>query len=132
MELSPYIISLQKSLQSIAAPAGQEVEFVVDELDRLQAASAPPESSESQSSDDVARVTLRLPESLKDSIEQAANFQGISVNDWFLSAISSAASAEGDHGQKPRDLAGAIEVTEVFPVLEMFYLFDPRDNLRAV
>jgi hypothetical protein len=50
-----------------------------------------------------------------------------------LSAQSHLLSAQKvTTAKNPRDAAGAIEVTEVLPVFEMFYLFDSRDNLRAV
>ena len=36
----------------------------------------------------TARITLRLPESLKASIEAAANREGVSVNSWLVRALS--------------------------------------------
>src|SRR5881392_820914 len=36
----------------------------------------------------TARITLRLPESLKASIEVAANREGVSVNSWLVRALS--------------------------------------------
>ncbi len=39
---------------------------------------------------DVARITLRLPEQLKGTVERAAAAEGISVNAWLVRAISGA------------------------------------------
>jgi HicB-like protein involved in pilus formation len=43
-------------------------------------------------SGDLARVTLRLPESLKAHAERAAAAEGVSVNAWLVRAVSTAAS----------------------------------------
>ena len=43
----------------------------------------------------TARITLRLPEQLKVSIEAAASREGISVNSWVVRALSRATSAGG-------------------------------------
>ncbi|HUR75752.1 MAG TPA: toxin-antitoxin system HicB family antitoxin [Sporichthya sp.] len=42
--------------------------------------------------DNDARISLRLPESLKSSIETAARAEGVSVNTWLLRAANSALS----------------------------------------
>lgn len=39
---------------------------------------------------DVARITLRLSEGLKESVERAAAGEGISVNAWLVRAVSAA------------------------------------------
>ncbi len=41
-------------------------------------------------SGDLARVTLRLPEVLKERVEQAASGEGLSVNSWLVRAITTA------------------------------------------
>lgn len=150
MELSPYIDSLQKSLETTAAPAGREVaeaakllanalepaarlslldamsdaadeitvalnnvtvearlrggdvEFVVSEIEHPGTAPIPPGTTPTKTSDDVARITLRLPESLKDSVEQAAGAENISVNGWLVRAISNALSEHSDISYTPR------------------------------
>ena len=43
--------------------------------------------------DSSARITLRLSEALKASVEAAAAREGVSVNTWIVRAISRAASA---------------------------------------
>ncbi|MGI5153353.1 toxin-antitoxin system HicB family antitoxin [Plantactinospora sp. CA-294935] len=39
---------------------------------------------------DVARITLRLPDTLKDAVERAAAAEGISVNAWLVRAVAAA------------------------------------------
>ncbi len=48
---------------------------------------APPAPDESEND---ARISLRLPESLKDRIDTAARAAGVSVNTWLLRAATSA------------------------------------------
>ena len=45
------------------------------------------------SEDLSARITLRLPDSLKSSIETAAAREGVSVNTWLVRALARAADA---------------------------------------
>jgi hypothetical protein len=49
----------------------------------------------------TARMTLRLPEHLKQRVEEAAGRQGISVNAWLVRAIS--AAFEPGTGGRPAD-----------------------------
>jgi len=42
-----------------------------------------------------ARITLRLPESLKTQVEAAAARDGVSVNSWIVSALGRNATTEG-------------------------------------
>jgi len=39
---------------------------------------------------DVTRITLRLPEGLKDAVERASSAEGISVNAWLVRVIAAA------------------------------------------
>jgi len=74
---------------------GREADLVVTEIDSPEeAATAPPPVSESA---DVARITLRLPEPLKESVERAASAEGVSVNAWLVRAITVAV-----HGGPPQ------------------------------
>jgi hypothetical protein len=66
--------------------AGQEPELVyVADADEPPPASAGEELS--------ARITLRLPESLKAAVERAADREGVSTNAWLVRAIARAAEA---------------------------------------
>ena len=150
MDLSPYIESLQKSLETTAAPAGKEVaeaakllanaleptarlsfldamssaadeitlalndvtvearlrggdvEFVVSEIEHPGTAPVPSDPQKAETSDDVARITLRLPESIKNSVEQAARSENISVNGWLIGAIAAALSDGPDQRHASR------------------------------
>lgn len=53
---------------------------------------APPEPPLPPGEAGTARVTLRLPESLKGRIEEAAGQEGVSVNAWLVRAVSAALS----------------------------------------
>ena len=62
--------------------AGQEPELVF-----VEGESEPGTAGEDLS----ARITLRLPESLKTSVEAAAAREGVSVNTWLVRALARAA-----------------------------------------
>jgi HicB family len=63
--------------------AGQEPELVfVDDAATTESATAGEELS--------ARITLRLPDSLKSAVERAADREGISTNAWLVRAIARA------------------------------------------
>jgi hypothetical protein len=68
--------------------AGQEPSLVYVE-DEPGSASAPAPDEEGAS----ARVTLRLPDALKRSVEAAASREGVSVNTWIVRALGRSASA---------------------------------------
>lgn len=61
--------------------AGQEPSLVYVEAE----GAAPPASGEDAM---TARITLRLPDSLKSSIEAAATREGVSVNTWIVKALA--------------------------------------------
>jgi hypothetical protein len=62
--------------------SGQDPQFVF--VQEEEAESAPPPTDDGM----TARITLRLPESLKTSIEAAAATEGVSVNTWLVKALS--------------------------------------------
>ncbi|MEV6524156.1 hypothetical protein AB0M43_19580 [Longispora sp. NPDC051575] len=45
---------------------------------------------------DISRITLRLPEPLKQAVERAAQAEAISVNSWLVRAIGSAVQNPGE------------------------------------
>ena len=65
--------------------AGQEPEFVYVEAAGSESGLAGEELS--------ARITLRLPESLKNAVEKAADREGVSTNTWLVRAIARAAES---------------------------------------
>ena len=68
--------------------AGQEPSLVY--VEEEQSAPSPGATAEDASS---ARITLRLSEALKTSVEAAAAREGVSVNTWIVRALSRSASA---------------------------------------
>jgi hypothetical protein len=53
-----------------------------------------------------ARITLRLPESLKARLEAAANREGVSVNTWLVQLLQNAAEPRGHSSGSRRRLTG--------------------------
>jgi HicB family len=72
--------------------AGQDPQFVFV-AEELEEPPTPPVVE-----GDHARITLRLPESLKASIEAAANQEGVSVNTWLVRALTRAVHGGGPGG----------------------------------
>lgn len=70
---------------------GRDADLVVTELgDQPPEPEAPTRAQPPETSGDVARITLRLPEELKEQVELAAAAEGISVNAWLVRAIAGA------------------------------------------
>src|SRR5579884_2561019 len=69
--------------------AGQEPELVFVD--------APGDASGSVGEELSARISLRLPESLKTSVEKAAAREGISTNAWLVRAIARASESRPVH-----------------------------------
>lgn len=57
----------------------------------------------------TSRLNLRLPEALKERIEEAARREGLSLNAWLVR--TSAAAVEGPLGQMPRNPSGSQRYT---------------------
>ncbi|MPZ25184.1 MAG: toxin-antitoxin system HicB family antitoxin [Micromonosporaceae bacterium] len=74
---------------------GREADLVVAEITHPEPEPAPTATAPTgvpEGSGDVARITLRLPEGLKEAVERAAAGEGISVNAWLVRAIAGAVS----------------------------------------
>jgi hypothetical protein len=70
---------------------GRQADLTVTEIDDVAdepTAPAPPVSD--TGAGDLARVTLRLPEPLKEQVERMAAVEGISVNAWLVRAVATA------------------------------------------
>lgn len=72
---------------------GREADLTVSNVEAAAPQTAPAPAND----DNVARITLRLPESLKDNVESAAASEGISVNAWLVRAINNSV-----HGPAPK------------------------------
>jgi len=66
---------------------GRSADFVVNQVAVEPAAATPAPNLETG---DLTRLTLRMPESLKTHVEQAAAAEGISVNSWLVRAVATA------------------------------------------
>jgi predicted DNA binding CopG/RHH family protein len=58
--------------------------------------------------DGTARITLRLSESLKSSVEAAAAAEGLSTNTWIVRGLSRAA-ASGTSGRSRKRITGFVQ-----------------------
>jgi len=72
---------------------GRDPEFVVNRpadppAGEDLAGEAPPAPVAEQSEGALARINLRLPEQLKNRVEQAAEREGLSVNAWLVRAVA--------------------------------------------
>lgn len=67
---------------------GREADLTVTELAPTRAESPAPPTSPLPDGGDLARITLRLPETLKEQAERAAATEGISVNAWLVRAVA--------------------------------------------
>jgi predicted DNA binding CopG/RHH family protein len=91
--------SLARRLQEALAQAALElsaqlehgsVELRVagEDLDLVRVTDADPAPADAGDEAFSARITLRLPESLKSRLEEAAATNGVSVNTWLVQALS--------------------------------------------
>jgi len=76
---------------------GREADLVVTEA-AYPEAPAQPAPAPADPAGDVARITLRLPEALKEAVERAAAAEGISVNAWLVRAIGTSIQTPGRPG----------------------------------
>jgi hypothetical protein len=72
-----------------------EVRLSGRDVQLVHVPSAPQESSSPPDESETARITLRLPESVKTRIEGAAEREGISTNSWLVSAAMQALDRSG-------------------------------------
>lgn len=73
--------------------AGRELEFVVHAATTPATPTAPP--VEDDEGDEVARITLRIPETVKARAEELASRNGSSLNTWLVNLVRAATSREG-------------------------------------
>lgn len=67
---------------------GRDAQLVISEPSPTPAAPAPAPPTEIPDSGDLARITLRLPEHLKEAVERLAAAESISTNAWLVRAIA--------------------------------------------
>jgi hypothetical protein len=78
--------------------SGRELDFVVHTTEAAPAEAATPAPAATDESDDdgnVARITLRIPESVKTRAEEMAARSGHSLNTWLVNVVRAATRGEG-------------------------------------
>lgn len=97
----------QAAAEVAAQLSGHEIDVVLSEGEPvLRVRSADAEEDLAAESLD-ARITLRLPPTLKEHVEVAAGETGESVNSWLVKALSSQARSRARSGR--RRITGTIE-----------------------
>jgi hypothetical protein len=81
---------------------GRDADLVVTEVGQPAPATAPPDAAPAVEGGDTARITLRLPEALKEQVERAAGAEGLSVNAWLVRAVAASVAAPAT-GSRPSD-----------------------------
>ncbi|MDJ0767793.1 MAG: DUF1778 domain-containing protein [Ilumatobacter sp.] len=105
IEPALHLAALQLAEQAAAEVGAQlpdrTVEVVlVDGDPALRLADAEPEPAEPDLEDFDARITLRLPPTLKGLIEQSATADGDSVNSWVVDALKRRAQSTDAGGRR--------------------------------
>lgn len=91
-----FSLAEQAALEVSAQLSGQTVEVVVADGEPVLRVteSAGDDSTSSPEEDLSARITLRLPPSVKNLVEEAAGGSGSSVNQWVVEALSRGAKGK--------------------------------------
>ena len=79
--------------------AGADPEFVFVREESEELATSPDEALS-------ARITLRLPEALKQRVEEAASREGVSVNTWIVQALGRTSQSGAPRRSSGRRLTG--------------------------
>lgn len=92
----------QQAATEVGAQLGDRaVEVVVVDGDpSIRVSEAVPAPTDATSEEFDARITLRLPPSLKRLIEDSANTDGDSVNSWVVDALSQRAARPAARGRR--------------------------------
>jgi hypothetical protein len=90
---------------------GRDADLVVTETAAEQPETAPPAPAPAAPAGDgeLARITLRLPEQLKEAVERAAAAEGVSTNAWLVRALWAATArptTPPGRGQSGRRITG--------------------------
>jgi hypothetical protein len=80
---------------------GRDAELIVTEVAEPAPAETEPVSLDGDSAQTTARLTLRMPEPLKERVEAIATNEGVSVNAWLVRAIAEVAARKPAKPGKP-------------------------------
>ena len=83
-----------------------EVRFAGGDPELVLVRDEPARSAEPLDEASTARITLRLPESLKARLEAAAGLHGVSVNTWLVQLLTRAVEPRAFTGGSRRRLTG--------------------------
>ncbi len=67
---------------------GREPQVVVTPAEAMPVEAPPPPATDDDDDRGTARITLRLPEALKEQAEERAGAEGLSVNAWLVRAVA--------------------------------------------
>jgi hypothetical protein len=88
---------------SAQLPSGHvEVRLAGQDPSLVFVADEPGEAPQAADDGHTARITLRLPESLKGAVELAASREGVSVNTWLVRALSRSVQSGPTRGSRGR------------------------------
>lgn len=101
IRLAALELAQQAAAEVAAQLPDQRVDVLLSDGDPLLRVSERPGTSERQVSEDLdARITLRLPPSLKQLIEDAAETHGESVNGWVMDVLNKRARRSSSGSQR--------------------------------
>lgn len=104
LQLAAFELAQQAAAELGAQLGDRTVEVVVVDGDpALRVTDVARVATETPSEEFDARITLRLPPSLKSLIESSANHDGDSVNAWVVDALSKRAKRGSDRGRQMTD-----------------------------
>lgn len=83
-----------------------EVRVAGDDPELVYVEDAQPAQAEASDEAFAARITLRLPESLKGRLEAAAASAGVSLNTWLVQTLGRALESRSTHGGGRHRLSG--------------------------
>ncbi|MEQ1873294.1 MAG: DUF1778 domain-containing protein [Ilumatobacteraceae bacterium] len=104
LHLAAFDLAQQAAAEIGAQLPDRTVEVVVNDGDpALRVTDVVSATSDTSSEEFDARITLRLPPSLKTLIENSATLDGDSVNAWVVDALSRRAKRGSDRGRQMTD-----------------------------
>lgn len=101
MQMAALELAQQAATELGAQLPDRMVDVVVVDGDPTLRVGDAPGAPQSEPAEDLdARITLRLPPSLKRLIEDSATIDGDSVNSWVVDALSKRAKRPASHGRR--------------------------------
>jgi len=103
LRLAAMEFAQQAAVEVGAQLVDRTVDVLVVDGDPALRVSEPSSAAEPPTAEFDARITLRLPPSLKNLIEQSASVDGESVNGWVVDALNKRARRSPDVGRRVTD-----------------------------